>query len=484
MQIQCSHCSTLYEIDADKVPTGESFVRCSNCHKPILVKKGGDAPERVIAQCPACETQYAIPKTRFTDSVIQAHCGQCGEYFELDQAGQVSSIEPQKAVETQFAPETDEAGGLGGLEELEEEIELKEPIAVTDDFDELEDHEELGELEELEDHEELGELDDTFTEEDEAPFGAVPDIEDAEDLGELPDITGLEEDEETDSLGDFAEDAFAQEADGDANTEADHQYMESVHLGDEELGELGEELSLEDKSLFLSTDENSEFPDLDEELVLSASLSPQEEVQKSKKKNKKPSRGGYWKVAFFLCFLGLLGWGGYRYYDPLLYYQGRVLAKLNLQPKPSQPQRTPSRVPKLSILQPIEGKEIDNPHLKGKLFALQGTLKNLHAKDDLVRAVLLSGALYDKSNRKVSEAKAYAGKILSYRQLSTLSKKELLREQNNRARASEITLGRGFKRQLDFQILFFSPPKNIQKLEAMILTYQLNGKKIRVNSAP
>ena len=249
MQIQCSHCESRYKIDPDKLPKGASFVRCTNCQKPIYLKRPDQGEtDRVLADCPKCRTQYAIPQAHFANGPVTAHCKKCDYLFQIDAQGKTSHLattpEPGKPAAAKPVakpqpapmpePEQEEldldAGELGALDDAD--------LGDADDFAENLEEDDLGSLDDAE----LGFGDEGLDE---------VEIHDETDLGDGELDFEDEFDHEAD-LGDLGEDDFSSSAAG-----ADEEYADSVTLDETDDFGLEEEITPQEKGMFLGAETKS-----------------------------------------------------------------------------------------------------------------------------------------------------------------------------------------------------------------------------------
>ena len=109
------------------------------------------------------------------------------------------------------------------------------------------------------------------------------------------------------------------------------------------------------------------------------------------------------------------------------------------------------------------------------IFVLRGSVKNLHRSNEIIRMVKIQGELFDSQQRMVASNMGYAGMIMTPSQLATFSEADLKAQATDLAKISEIQLGVGLNRHMDFQIIFLNPPTEIHGLQAKILSYQRNG---------
>ncbi|OGH01085.1 MAG: hypothetical protein A2600_11445 [Candidatus Lambdaproteobacteria bacterium RIFOXYD1_FULL_56_27] len=151
------------------MPKGAGFVRCPHCAKATSISKPSKAVE---VTCGSCDTHYAIPLAKFTDSKLVVTCKKCGNRFE---------VKKPSATAAKSAPQPD--------------LDLEE--------DELPDSA-LAEDMEMD----LGELDadswDLEEEEPTEPGGIEADDEDFAQ-SDLIDEVDLPEDEDEDGPGDFGD---------------------------------------------------------------------------------------------------------------------------------------------------------------------------------------------------------------------------------------------------------------------------------------
>jgi len=508
MQIQCSHCESRYKIDPDKLPKGASFVRCTNCQKPIYLKRPDQGEtDRVLADCPKCRTQYAIPQAHFANGPVTAHCKKCDYLFQIDAQGKTSHLattpEPGKPAAAKPVakpqpapmpePEQEEldldAGELGALDDAD--------LGDADDFAENLEEDDLGSLDDgdLEgghplDHDleadDLGSLDDGDLEGD---HPLDQDLED-DDLGSLDDAElgfgdeGLDEVEihdETDlgdgeldfedefdheaDLGDLGEDDFSSSAAG-----ADEEYADSVTLDETDDFGLEEEITPQEKGMFLGAETKSKAAPPQPAAAKAKATAKTKTPEPAKSKTKAPvaaKKGG--KLKWVAMLMLVLGAGGFWAWDQGLLLPGGTPASI------SPPVARDPNAPKISIIGELDGKMIHNQSLGHNIFVLQGSVKNLHRSDEIIRMVKIQGELFDSQQRLVASNMGYAGMIMANSELSTFSEAELKAQATDLAKISEIQLGAGMNRHMTFQIIFLNPPTEIHGLQAKILSYQKNG---------
>ena len=88
MFIKCQHCKATYKIDVNKIPSEKSYVKCSNCSKPIPLNPNVEENETVepkghVVECDNCSSRYLIPLETIAHKALKVRCGKCSNLFTV-----------------------------------------------------------------------------------------------------------------------------------------------------------------------------------------------------------------------------------------------------------------------------------------------------------------------------------------------------------------------------------------------------------------
>ena len=185
MQVKCEHCSAQFEVDPGHLPKGAGFVRCPQCAKATSISKPSPAVE---VTCGFCDTHYAIPLAKFTDSKLVVTCKKCGNRFEVNKPSGSAKPAPKPAPKpaANAAPQSDLDLEEEGLPDsaLAEDLEM--------DLGELDTDSWTLEEEEPSEPNEIAEDDEDFAQSDLIEDAELPedDEQDSGDFGDLGDLSG------------------------------------------------------------------------------------------------------------------------------------------------------------------------------------------------------------------------------------------------------------------------------------------------------
>ena len=214
-----------------------------------------------------------------------------------------------------------------------------------------------------------------------------------------------------------------------------------------------DELTEDERGMFIG---GSSLPELSSELEEGSFTSP------------KKSKGPLIATFIFFLFVGLAMYGlVLQEYPELIPAEPLALLKVQFQQKQEI---------RLSIQEPLKGKWVKNAQI-GSLFVLSGTLQSFYPNSVSLSQVQLSGKLLDQEDHVVSEATAWAGRVLPTSRLVSWNEAKLAAfsslDVNDRAIVKT-------DEPIEFQVIFVHIEGKVQKLEAHILGFVVDDQPIVV----
>ena len=467
MFIQCQHCQAKYSIDEQKIPDDKSFVKCSNCSKPILLSKQPEtgphaSPEKVLVECENCRSQYMILSEKFSKGSLRVRCGKCSHLFEVTHSNSDSEREPP--------PESADKPSNREKEEDDFHTDSMAESPSTNDID-------IG----------LGSI--SIPEENKIEADSLFDIFNDEDTD--MEISGL-------SGGKLP--IEKEDVPPPSSSDPTEEYLKSVDIEDDsEFNESGDDVhrtvSDEQKQKFFlkpspkqeDTKQPKEiddalsdlFPEIQDEteetaldshgegvgmLETKAAAPPSEdsggtgEVSGKRRVAKAIAATFFVLLLFFLVVMGCIS----------LFYRNGPMAVL-------ETLQSSGYRKKAQIREPLKGKMIVHKASNRRIFVLQGSIENFVPPEPGAEAVKVRGTLYDSQSRIIAESFAFAGKTSPLSKLERLSREAIKSFYSNQLGASDgnLDLNSG-QVVIPFQIVFFDVPGKIAKLEAKIVDYSKN----------
>lgn len=409
MFIQCQNCKSTFKIDEHKIPQKKSVVRCTKCSELIPLNQ---------------ETQNELLKKSPTKIV---ECNSCGTQYSIP----LNSI---KQEETKVR-----CGKCSNLFTVKRS-DVDEPIDFT--ADEYENSIENDEL----------------------------------DLDNI-DIPSESEFEVDDLFADVS-DGNEKKVKRKKTKDATEEYLESVRLtkeGDEEVeaDDLGIQQISEDKKykIFLKPSfgkKKQKEQDSHDDGVDFGIEEPISKKEKKAKISKKKSKDDEQKPKLFKNkFLWII----WLLIILVLVALAWVVMKTNTGAIYTKPQtETYDSQSKVAILEPLNGKFIDNLQIPEKMFVLEGKLLNVYGKDIALSKIEIEGYLYTTNSDQPITAISFAGVTLSESELKSQNKIEIESALMSQSQDSSGLIEFGPDDLIDFQVVFFNAPKsnNIDKLGARI----------------
>ena len=125
---------------------------------------------------------------------------------------------------------------------------------------------------------------------------------------------------------------------------------------------------------------------------------------------------------------------------------------------------------KIAILEPLNGRLVDNPQIEGKMFVLNGKLLNIYGPEVALSKIEIEGFLYTRTSEQPLTGISYAGVVLDEDQLQSMNKIEIQSALMSQSQATDNLLEFGSDDLIDFQVVFFNAPdpQQINKLGARI----------------
>lgn len=424
MQVSCEHCSEEFSVEQDSLSGGSGFVRCPHCQKVTATEGASHAQE---VTCENCGTHYAISEEKFSAPRLGVKCGKCGNTFEVLQEG------------------SDQDADLASDELDLDDADLGEAVEAPDDPDDLDlGGDGLADLDEEDDFaalgDDLGGFDEAEPEAEEPSFADVDDEADLSEPGEEFDLGDGEPDFES---------GLPDEPDLEGLDEA------------EDFGDMDEEITSEERNLFLGQELAETGPDLGDDAT--------------PRKKRKGSKAPFWSFVALLLVVGLVAGAFYIKLHPQLiapYVQSLPveLEELTGSMGESEP------LVRLSILEPLNGRWVTNPQV-GRVFVLGGRLQSYYPEGTKIEQVQLTGRLYDAKGNLLAEASNLAGRRLKQTRIAqwNRAKLESFTALNPSLPGPELDLSQS----LPFQILFVGVEGNVGKLEAEISSLVVEGQPFR-----
>ncbi|MDT8447417.1 MAG: zinc-ribbon domain-containing protein [bacterium] len=413
MQATCEHCGKNIKVDEASLAGGSGFVRCPHCAK-VTATEGASGAQEV--SCDSCGTHYAIAKEKFSAPRISVKCAKCGNHFEVTAAG--ASADSDLAQDPLDLDDSE----LG-------DAELSEDFGddLGDDAMDLN-----GDgLSDLDEEDDFASLDDDFTGGIEPEGEAEPE----DDFASLD--AGLDDSDMAEPSADF--DLGEDEPDFDSGLpdEPDLEGLEEA----EEFGEMEDEITAEERNLFLGSELAETGPAL----------------SSKKTKRKKGSRAPFWSFMGLLMVVGLVAGGLYLNKNPqfLLEQDWVQIPQGLLESKPQV---------MLSLQTPLKGRWVENRQV-GRIFVLEGQIKNYYPADRPVHWIQITGMLQGVDGEPMAKAHNLAGRALKDIRLSQWNrvKLEAYAKLDPTAAPSLNT-----EALIPFQILFFDVNAPIGQLVAEI----------------
>jgi predicted Zn finger-like uncharacterized protein len=431
MFIQCQHCHTTYKIDENKIPEKESVVRCAKCSEPIPLNPEQQdevlrkTPKKIV-ECDNCGTQYSVPLNSLSKPEIKARCGNCGSFFSI--ASSASDIEAPALSAQDYEDNDIDLDNIDIPEESEIEVDN-----LFDDIDAGKENlenknrrtaDKLSSQQASNEYQESVKLTSENGHESELPLDE-----------EEPDINEISEEQKYKI---FLKPKSKQESASADDLDSSWPDIEDEII-DEELNTFSE-------------------PEIDEFTDLEALGKSPKSPGKDKKKPKKKKRNILLWIIWIFVIIAVIavGW---------LYFN------LKTEEFYTAPQSDAfENQSKIAILEPLNGRFLQNKNLSTKMFVLEGKLLNIYGENVLVSGIEIEGYLYRKNSDQPITAISYAGVYLDDDLLKIGSKENI--EEIIKELAEEVTTGQEFGADdlIDFQVIFFDAPdtQDIEKLGARI----------------
>ena len=465
MLIQCEKCQKTFKIDERKIPDDNTFVKCSNCSKPIILPKGGKVERETPSQsrmieCGKCGAQYMIPPERQTGETQSVRCGKCRHIFEMTPKGAEpkgkANGEPNRSV----GAEGDADGrGLRDGERSPDSDDLGlNDISIPD--------ENRVEVEGLFDDVETVESDLNGSEErpdaDGGSFSTQPPSNATEEYLKSVDIKGDYEVDEREEK-ELPEMSEKRRRKFFIMPTRKRDRAEQPQKVDDELLEHWPEIQDETKAVH--PERKSGKANLPERIT--AKL-PAESPFKEKKAPRKKIRKKMQILLFILLLLLLLATFG-----------GLFLLKSD-SPESVVPTTTQESLDllkyggKIAIQEPLGGDYVVNKASGGRIFVLQGRIKSTLPSELEIGSVKVKGTLYDSQKRVIGESVSFAGINLSKTKLETFDQEKIKSFYNYQLGEGSGNLNLAPNQVVPFQVVFFGVADKIATLEAKIVEISKN----------
>jgi predicted Zn finger-like uncharacterized protein len=457
MFIKCQHCKATYKIDINKIPSEKSYVKCSNCSKPIPldpnpVDHNTTDPEGHLVECDSCSSRYMIPIETIANKSLKVRCGKCSNLFTVPALNEVST-------ESNLKGASDFKSNL-----LRESANLDQEQSLNSDLDGLSQTDPEGP-----DSDDLFGEDDLVRSGNDTGFSSVKDI-DADDDLDL-NISGFSSKPPDDATAEYLKSvSYEDESDDDVELDSDLN-MDSV-ASDQKYkfflkpkGDKQDSKSIEEDLAEHWPEIQDETEDIETEIDLDMpdSAFEVEKPKKSKSENKS-TQGKKIAAIIFIILLtavaGILGW-------MLLEKKGGPDVVL-------QPFDVQSEKPKILIQEPLNGRYVVNKTMKKKIFVLQGAIKNFYPSDIKVSSVKVKGTLYNNEDVIIAESTVFAGNFLNNKQLETYSQAKMNAFYDFQFGENNVNLDLGVNQMIPFQVVFLQISGKFHKLEAKIESFSKN----------
>ncbi|MCK5485901.1 MAG: zinc-ribbon domain-containing protein, partial [Desulfobacterales bacterium] len=83
MQITCSKCKKVYNVDQSKIPSGVTSTKCKACGNSISLRPGAPKPAVMQITCLYCSKKYSINPKALPAGVTSTKCKACGHTISL-----------------------------------------------------------------------------------------------------------------------------------------------------------------------------------------------------------------------------------------------------------------------------------------------------------------------------------------------------------------------------------------------------------------
>lgn len=459
MFIKCQHCNATYKIDVNKIPSEKSYVKCSNCSKPIPlapnpVDNNTTEPKGHVVECDNCSSRYMIPIESIANKALKVRCGKCSNLFTVPALN-------EGRTESQNIDEPDFKSNL-----LRESANIDQEQSLNADLDGLS----RTDQDNLNADDLFGE-DDLGSSENDTGFSSVENINAEDDLD--LDISGFSSKPPDDATAEYLKSvSYEDESDDDIELDSDlsmgsvasdqkYNFFLKPKEGKQTSKSIEEDLAehwpeIQDETEDIETEIDLDMPD----------STSKTKLPKKSKSGKKPAQGKKIAAIIFIILLaavaGILGW-------MLLEKKGGPNVLL-------QPFDVQSEKSKILIQEPLNGRYVVNKTMKKKIFVLQGSIKNFYSSDIKVSGVKVKGTLYNNENVIIAESTVFAGNFLNDNQLETYSQAKMNAFYDFQLGENNINLDLGVNQVIPFQVVFLEIPGKFHKLEAKIENFSTNTK--------
>ena len=469
MFIQCIHCQATFKIDEQKIPDNNSFVKCSNCFKPILLPgkreiASAPSPKGRLVECDNCKSRYMIPPEKLTGDTQKVRCGKCSHVFKVistkpsqKRDAEIANGQPDQKIEadekygrqeSRIRDQSSNANDIG-LDSISIPDENKLNIdSLFEDFEPEKAN--LSISDSLED--DLGVDKNEFSSK--SPSNPTEEYLKSVDLKGDFDLNKLEDDE-LETISEERKQKFFLKPSRKKENKEQLKGIEDELT--EHWPEIQDETETDVSKAERENDDLSETNTLD---LPSENLFGRKKVL-SEKNRKKPIA-----IALFVFLLLLLTIGG-----AVLLFKGRnPMATL-------RSLETSKYTKKVCILEPLKGKFVVNKASNKKIFVLQGKIKNHFPSDFKISSLKIKGTLYNNQNRVIAESVSFAGNNLSQSKLEAFDREKIRSFYNYQFGGNNRNLNLGFNQVIPFQVVFFDIAGKIAKLEAKIVHISQNVQK-------
>ena len=445
MFIKCQHCNATYKIDVNKIPAEKSYVKCSNCSKPIPLDPNVEASKTVepkghVVECGNCSSRYLIPVETIAHKSLKVRCGKCSNLFTVPALDRVMSED--KSIND---PGREPAAST-------KTASVDQDLSIDSDFNDL-DPAEQG------------------TSDKDSAFPSIEDIDEEDDLD--LDISGFSSKPPVDATAEYLKSvSYEDESDDDSELDSDlemgsvasdqkYKFFIKPNEDKQDSKTIEEDLAehwpeIQDETDDIETEINLDMPD-----------SSHETAQPKKQKPEKKSVKGK-KIAAIVFIILLIAVAGFLTWMLLEKKEG---PNVLLQPFDIQSEQV-----KIIIQEPLNGRYIVNRTMNKKIFVLQGSIKNFYPSGIKISSVKVKGTLYNNQDIVIAESTVFAGNFLNEKQLKTYNEAKMNSFYGFQFGQNNVNLDLGVNQVIPFQVVFLQIPGKFHKLEAKIENFSKNTK--------